>query len=460
MTEGKRGLVRRAVRTVIVLSAGIMLLQCNGTETVEPPEEARAAVGVDYEVSRERAVVRAHVEGQSASLAEAALFTLNNADWRAMLDHGRVTTDAVGRAELRADCEAAADGTIVCDCEALILYQDSDLVSRPCHPEEAAGICATGQGLLDNCDICFETVSSRTCPEGTWVSITYLGESEITIITVGEGRATVTPVTVLEYDETAPLEFEFETREWGPPVTLKAEQVESESGEVTIPYFLYTAPEANLELIAAGAEELGIELPPAGVPQPADQLPILVDPEFGLPPVLEALGWSQPNLQPWMNELSNSAFERGGILFPPFEPPDQVEQVILDFAGGQLADPRVQEAFVTAIDKKRVMEMAFPDQDVQLTARIGVDLVDANTIPHDPEKALALLDEAGYDHGQPVTVLFPEGDDEVAMAAKWIAGELSRIDIPVELTPAPEEDLSAILKKLVSAEQPVVVVLR
>jgi hypothetical protein len=247
--------------------------------------------------------------------------------------------------------------------------------------------------LLDNCEICFETVSSRTCPEGTWVSITYLGESEITIITVGEGSATVTPVTVLEYEETAPLDFEFGTREWGDPTTLKAEPVQTESGEATVPYFLYTAPTANLELIAAQAEEMGIELPPAGVPLPADQLSNLVDPEFGLPPVLEALDWPQPNLQLWMYELSVSALERGGILFPPFPPPDQADRVIMTFDGKQLDDPRVQEAFVAAIDEKGVMDRAFPNQDVQLVARIGDELVDASTIPYDPEKARATIPE-------------------------------------------------------------------
>jgi hypothetical protein len=346
----------------------------------------------------------------------------------------------------------------VCNCEAIILYQASDLVSRPCHPEEAAGICATGQGLLNNCDICFETVSSRTCPEGTWVSITYLGESEITIITVGEGSATVTPVTVLEYDGTAPLEFEFTTVEWGDPVTLKAEQVPSESGEVTIPYFLYTAPEANLERIAAGAEELGIELPPPGVPQPADQLPSLLDSELGLPPVLEALEWSQPYLQSWIYELSISAFERGGIQFPPIEPPSEAQQVTLDFDGVQLADPRVQEAFVSAIDQEAVVGRAFPNQEVQFTAVIGKNPVKANTIPYNPNQAQALLDEAGFDRGQMIMVVFPEEDAQVALAGKLIAGDLSRMGIKVEPTPVPGADLPAIVKKLASGEQPVVAV--
>ncbi len=346
MTKRNRNVVYRLGRIMILVWAAILLVLC-GTPT--PNAQERAAVAIDYDVRRERDQVKAHIEGLSTTLAEADLVTLSTSSWNAMLDHGRVATDEVGRAELRAECTPGCGCGGSCRCEAVVLYEGSHLVARPCHPEQAAGICATGQGLLSNCDICFETVSARTCPTGTWVSLSYLGESEVTLVTVGEGSATVTPVTVLDYAETAPLEFEFATLECGEPVTLTAERIPRESGAVNLVYFLYTAPRENLERIAATADELGIRLPPAGVPLPADQLPSLVDPEFGLPRVLDRLEWAQPNLQLWMHDLSQSAFERGGMLFPPFAPPYQGLNELSVLADGQLlANEYVHQAVQVA----------------------------------------------------------------------------------------------------------------
>ncbi len=457
MDEEKRNLVYRVVRIAIILWVGLMLLLCGGCG--EEPDAV--SVAHDYQVSRERAQVKAHVESESADTTEAELYTLPDSVWRDMLDHGRVWTNDVGRAELRADCTQPAGGAPVCNCEAVILYQGSSLVSRPCHPEESAGTCATGQALLVNCDICFETLSSRTCPVGTWVSITYLGQSEITIVTVGEGAATVTPVTVLDYEEIGPFEFEFKAREWSDePIALEAESIATESGEANLPFFLYTAPEASLKRLMTQAEELGIELPPPGEPLPAEQLPILINPEFGLPPVLDALGWEQPNLQLWIFELSISASEHGDILFPPIPLPDEEPGFTLDFDGEPLGDWRVQEAFVLAIDKEAVTTQAFSAEGVGFTAIIGGEAVDAYTYPYDPERALVMLEEAAYDRDQAVIILFPEEDAQVGDAAKLIAGALSEIDVNVELTPVPGMDLTYAREEFVSGGLPVLIVYR
>jgi hypothetical protein len=419
------------------------------------------AVALDYDVSRERAQVKAHIDGESADLTEAELFTLPNSDWRDMLNYGRVWTNHAGRAELRADCSQAAGGAMDCDCEAVILYEDGDLVARSCHPEEPEATCIVGQVALDECDICFETLSCRVCPEGTWVSITYLRRSEITIVTVGEGVAQVTPVTVLDYEETDPLEFEFKARRWSnAAITLEAESVPSESGQVNLPYFLYTAPETNLKRIEIQAEEMGHELPPAGTPLPIDQLPILVDPEFGLPPVLETLDWEEPNLQLWMHDLSETVYERGDIIFPPFMPPFRDGGLILDFDGDQLADPRVQEAVVLGIDKKYVMGVAFVDEQVPgFHAIIDAIPVDAYTLPYNPEESYALLDEAAFGD-QLVLVLSPIDDDAVAHAAKLIAGEISEIGMSVMPMPVPMDELDAARQKYALARQPVIVIYR
>ena len=466
MTEECKNRLHRAQHIAIVLWLGFMLLQSSSCgepdrtpKPTEPPE-AVAAVAQDYDVSRERAEVKAHLYGESASLAETELITLLNSNWRDMLDYGRVWTDHAGRAELRADCSQVS-GATECNCEAVILYENSNLVARSCHPEDPAGTCLSGQAALNNCDICFETLSSRTCPEGTWVSITYLGASEITIVTVGEGAATVTPVTILDYMETGPLEFRFRTREWSnTPIRLAAETIPSESGEVNLPFFVYTAPDANLERIQIQAEELGITLPPPGRPLPIDQLPSLVDEEFGLPVVLEALAWEQPNLQLWMYDLSKTVYERGGIVFPPFTPPDWDLGLVLDFDGAQLADTRVQEAVVLGIDKKSVVSGAFANEQVPgFHALIGGIPVDAFTLPYDPEEARVRLMEVNFGE-QLVYVLFPIDDDAVARAGKLIAGAVSEIGIKDLPVPVPMAEMGALRQEYALTGQPVLAIYR
>ena len=139
MTEEKRSRVYRALRIAVVLWVGFLLLQCGGCgdPTAKPePTDTPETVGVaaeDYDVSRERAEVRAHLAGESANLAEAELVTLLDSSWRDMLDYGRVWTNHAGRAELRADCSQVS-GATVCDCEAVILYENGNLVARSCHP--------------------------------------------------------------------------------------------------------------------------------------------------------------------------------------------------------------------------------------------------------------------------------------------------------------------------------------
>jgi hypothetical protein len=245
--------------------------------------------------------------------------------------------------------------------------------------------------------------------KGTAFTITYLPEDQLTLVTVLRGVVEVTPV------------LDMDTLELGEPVPV-------EEG-----FFLYTMP-----------GELSPEIGevPAREPRPLNELPIIVD-DLGI--------------RAWMDDITR--WGNGQQVLPPSWP-FQPEQVTLISDGGQLEDPRVQEAFLVAVDKESVMGRAFPDQDVQFTARIGDELIDAFAVPYDPDKALAMLEEAGYDPGQVVTILFPEEDDQLSLAAKLIAGDLSRIDIEVELAPVPGAEIPGIMKEFVAAGEPVMAVVR
>jgi len=139
---------------------------------------------------------------------------------------------------------------------------------------------------------------------------------------------------------------------------------------------------------------------------------------------------------------------------------DEEPRFTLDFGSEPLGDSRVQEAFVLAIDKEPDTAQAFSSDAVRFTAIIGGEPVDAYTIPYDPERANVLLEEAAYDRDQSVIILFPEEDDQVADAAKLIAGALSEIDVNVELTPVPGMDLGSARAEFVPGGLPVLIVYR
>lgn len=330
---------------------------------------------------------------------------LTNGNWKDLNTNESVRTDQFGEAEL--DLDGCSGNVWVFDNSTLSVWTCTK------QAESNSEFWCTEEGTAAfniDCAARFvvDTPSALVTIQGTAFTVTYLPENRLTLVTVLRGVVEVAPV------------LDMGTLELGDPVPV-------EEG-----FFLYTMP---------GEFSPQVGVVPAREPRPLIELPIIVN---------------DLRIQGWIDDITR--WGDGQKILPPSWP--RPEQVILAFDGGQLTDPRVQEAFVTAIDKEAVMARAFPDQDVRFTARIGDDLVDAYTIPYDPETAYALLEEAGYDPGEMVTVLFPEEDGEVSMAAKLIAGDLSRIGIKVDLTPVPEADLSAVMTKLASAGEPVVAVYR
>jgi peptide/nickel transport system substrate-binding protein len=109
------------------------------------------------------------------------------------------------------------------------------------------------------------------------------------------------------------------------------------------------------------------------------------------------------------------------VEFNPFEPP--------------FDDVRVRQAFNHAIDKEALMDIvlggfATPMKGVILPGWLGYDPDALTNYEYDPEKAMALLAEAGYGDGLTVDFWFPIGrylkDKEVAEA---IAGQLQEVGV-------------------------------
>jgi hypothetical protein len=259
-----------------------------------------------------------------------------------------------------------------------------------------------------NCSARFDIVdtpSAQVNIKATAFTVSFLPDRQLTLVTVLRGVVEVTPVRNLD------------AQDFAKPVPV---------GQG---YFLYTMP---------GKESPEIARIQARTAQPLYKLPALVY-ELGI--------------RDWMDDIT-----RWGEMEQLLDPTWPFLGVTIDFDGGQLADPRVQEAFVTAIDQDAVLGRAFPDQEVGLTAVIDGEPRDASTIPYAPEKALALLEEAGYKHGQLVMIIFPGEDDQRATVAKLVAGDLSRIGIEIELNPFPAAELPAVMEEFAAGGVPVLAV--
>lgn len=329
---------------------------------------------------------------------------LANDNWKDLFANDSVRTDGDGEAELRL---VGCDGSVwVFDNSTLSVWTCTKKAESDkeywCTEEGTAGFNINCSARFDVVD----TPSAQVNIKATAFTITYLPERQLTLVTVLRGVVTVAPV------------LDMGALEIGEPVAVDAG------------YFLYTMP---------GGVSPEIGEVPAREPRPLYELPLIVY-ELGI--------------RGWMDDITRWA-EIEQLLDPwwPFQ------GVTIDF-GDQLADPRVQEAYVSAIDQEAVIASAFPNEEIRFIAIIGSAPVEAVTIAYDPERALALLEEAGYSRDQLVFVVFAEEDGQMATAAKLIAGDLSRIGIPVELYPAPAAGLAGLRKEFSEVGMPFVIVYR
>lgn len=385
-------------RLFILVVAGVLMAVlwmavgtgCDGTRTVPPPPPDKD------EVRRRQPQVRAGSPGNSPPLLE-------DDDWKDLSAGDSIRTDKAGEAELRL---VGCDGSVwVFDNSTLSVWTCTKKAETEkesfCDEEGSAGFNVSCSARFDIVD----TPSAQVKIKATAFTVSFLPDSQLTLVTVLRGVVDVTPVKDLDS-----LDFD-------KPVAV---------GQGN---FLYTMP---------GEES----------PEIAGVAPRTAEPLYKLPILVYELG-----IRDWMDDIT-----RWGEIEQLLDPTWPFLGVTIDFDGGQLADPRVQEAFVAAINQDVVLGEAFPDQEVGLTAMVGGEPRDASTIPHDPERALALLEEAGYEHGQVVMIIFPGENSQRATVAKQIAGGLSRIGIEIELNPFPAADLPAVMEEFAAGGVPVLAV--
>lgn len=223
----------------------------------QPSGREVAEVQTDAEVRRELAVVR-------AGPADAdPLPRLRSDQPQDLPAGGLVMTDATGEASL-----------IIDGCERIFIFQSSRLTKSPCpRSDRRAGnvTCAVqGTSVFNNtcgAEAIIETASADVSAPGTWLSMTYLPERQLSLVMVYEDEVEVWPV------------LDLESRTMG------------ESRAIEAGFFWYTAPDDMLRPLRG--------LPPRE-PIPFDEMP----------PLIEEL-----DLQPWMERIAARA-EREGFPFP------------------------------------------------------------------------------------------------------------------------------------------------
>lgn len=91
-------------------------------------------------------------------------------------------------------------------------------------------------------------------------------------------------------------------------------------------------------------------------------------------------------------------------------PPFTVLYLAFNQAIAELQDPKVREALSYAVDKEALISQVLPE-GTEVATQFIPDVVngwnpDVTTYEYDPEKAKALLKEAGYDESNPLTLTF------------------------------------------------------
>lgn len=207
--------------------------------TNEPTAAEAVVVQTDAQVRRERPQVCAG-SGDPSALPE-----LQDGEWHNMFAEDLITTDENGEGWLK-----------ISDCMLIYVFQDSRLVKSACPKSDYVGgnvTCSVeGTSVYNNkCagQVVIQTLTAELEMQGTWLSVTYLPETQLSLVIVFEGAVEAQPVV------------DPETRTLAPAV------------DVPVAHFWFTTPGAQADPIAGLA---------AREPHPlAALLPVVEDMNLG-----------------------------------------------------------------------------------------------------------------------------------------------------------------------------------
>jgi hypothetical protein len=332
------------------------------------------------------------------------------------------------------------------------VFWDSTIKYSSCPESSSNAVCNyDGTQAFRNCDVTVQTLSADVQGLGTWFSVTYLRESQITLVILGEGAATVTPVDVLNFvpieksalipGEVPPLmDYQINERVMGKPQTARIDTVAGETQA------FFTAPAAKLQ-------ELGLTGFPSNQWLGMEGLNIL----------RQRLHLEEPNLEPWLRSIWELAPE-DAVKLPPLDPlpPENMGLVVTGYE--TIADARFGEVLGYSLNwpglVKEFLQRDTPaafNGATQFKGQFNL-IGDMRDIGYDPQKAMQLVKEAGYDRFSLMLLVPP--DDALLAMAKTIIPSLSRIGFQVEFIPVPESEINIEAQSLLEQGAQVLVMIQ
>lgn len=374
--------------TVGILAAGMLLMGCTrGGRTPQIPPTEVAELETDSQVRREMAVVWAGPGDVSV------LPGLDDQDWHSLPAGSLVTTDDSGEGWVN-----------ISDCMLIYIFQNSGLAKAACPKSDYIGgnvTCAIeGTSVYNNScagQVIIQTLSAEVELQGTWLSVTYLPDQQLSLIMVFEGDATVRPV------------LDFDARTLGGRRNV-------EEG-----HFWFSTPGDRADRVA------GLD---ARESHPFDRLP----------PLLDAL-----DLWPWMDRIQARA-DTDDVPFPEL-PVVALGHVVLQGGGGSLENESVQEAILHIVPWEALTEEAFPGQDVAVAVELPDWEIDARKITYDPDVAHELMPR--FFAPVELLLLFPPDDEPLAGITEVIADSLGQLGIEVKRDAVPATEAQGMMRDIV-----------
>lgn len=298
-----RGLV------MVMLVLITIQLACNGDNGTGEPQPAEPTTGAKVTISGYD--IRKNKSKVWSTLNSINDFQeLTDISWYDLIKYGKVTTDIAGQAELCPDNNINNTSQECTDegCR-IYVFDSSGLQINTCQEVDLGADFCSEQGTqtFDECHVTVVTLSGNVTGLGTWFSMTYLWEQELTLLIVAEGNVEIVPVIELSYTydveggQITVLEIDERILDDQQRTSINVDPSDNSEGLSVV--FYYTAPDDKLE-------ELGLwELPEVTprTPLPISELPILVE-------RLEPL---EPRIGPWIEKIFDQAQTDGVIRALP-----------------------------------------------------------------------------------------------------------------------------------------------
>jgi hypothetical protein len=403
----------------------------NGTATTVGKPTEGVVIPNEFDVKKD-------LDNAWATLTDLNQFvSLTDPDWKTIIAQGLVTTDNLGEAQLCPHSSINANNecppTEACH---IYVFWDSSLKYSSCSESSTSVLCSyDGTQAFRNCNFSIQTLSADIEGLGTWFSVTYLRDTQITLVIVTEGKVKVTPVQVLDItinqsptfvpteEESIPpfIDIHISKRSMGEPQTSTDNLI---PGQIQV---YYTAPDAILKIM--GLTDL-----------PMKQW---LDIE-GLNLLRKELRLREPNLESWLQVVWQKIPEE--FTPPTLEPLSATKPALIITGYDALANENFAKALSYSLEWEALIK-GFLREDVPVVfnglskfkGQVNI-LTDMRSMKYERNIAYELFKETGYDQVNLTLVVPP--DRAVQNITKIIQSSLTEYGLHVEVAVVPEIELN------------------